>query len=227
MGIYREKEIRAAYSGLPKLRVRDLLFGDIINWTPDPIAWWPPIAAGEEITQRVIIGFQGRQFRPSPRIFSTHSLFHLFDGVCWNVTTPRPGHVKLEDGKLDPNKAYIVCRYKDFRITTAEERLIIYDGIGYFGDSAYDIPQLLSIFIHEFLGFPEEDYYHFFDPRRWTVCSPAVRGLWVGLWQAKGGEASGYRRPGGKLHVERTPPALMENHETFEVVGVLEGGLCG
>jgi len=71
----------------------------------------------------------------------------------------------------------------------------------------------------------EEDYLHVIDPRRKTVCSPAVRGLRVKLWLEIGGKESRFRRPGGELHVERTPPALMEDHSTFEVVGILAGGL--
>ena len=110
-------------------------------------------------------------------------------------------------------------------ICTAADRKVIYRGIELLQGTAYDAPQLLAILIQEYLGFPEGDYLHVLDPRRKTVCSPAVRGLWVKLWQEKGGKESGFRRPGGKLHVERTPPALMENHITFEIVGILKGGL--
>jgi len=226
MGIYKKKKLIKAYSGFPRLRVRDLLFGDIINWTPGRNVLWPAAGWMEAAAQRGIIAFQRWKFPNSSRIYSTHSIIHLRDGVCWNVTAPKADYLKLEEGKLNRDKVYIVCRYRDYRIESAADRQIIYSGIELLDGTAYDTRQLMAILIQEYLGFPEEDYIHVLDPRRKTVCSPAVRGLWVKLWQEKGGKDSKFRRPGGELHVERTPPALMENHRTFEIVGILEGGLC-
>ena len=226
MGIYKEKEIVRAYSGFRRLRIRDLLFGDIINWTPGRTVWWPAANWAEAAAQRGIIAFQRWKYPNSPWIYSTHSIIHLMDGVCWNVTAPRADYLKLEEGKLNPEKVYIVCRYRDFRVETAADRQVVYSGIELLQGTAYDATQLMAILIQEYLGFPKEDYLHVFDPRRKTVCSPAVRGLWVKLWLEKGGEESRVRRPGGELHVERTPPAMMENHGTFEIVGTLAGGLC-
>jgi len=225
MGIYKKKKIIRAYSRFPRLRIRDLKFGDIINWTPGRTVWRPASNWMASAAQRGIIAFQRWKYPNSRRIYSTHSIIHLMDGVCWNVTAPRADYLKLEEGKLNRDKVYIVCRYRGFRIRTAADRQIIYDGIELLDGSAYDAPQLMAILIQEYLGFDEEDYIHVVDPRRKTVCSPAVRGLWVKLWLEKGGKKSGFRRPGGKLHVERTPPALMENHQTFKIVGILEGGL--
>ena len=224
MGIYKKKKIIRAYSRFPRLKIRDLMFGDIINWTPGRTAWRPAANWMESAAQRGIIAFQRWKYPNSPRIYSTHSIIHLMEGVCWNVTAPRADYLRLQEGKLNQNKVYIVCRYRDFRVKTAADRKIIYHEIELLDESAYDAPQLLAILIQEYLGFPEENYLHLLDPRRKIVCSPAVRGLWVKLWLEKGGEKSRFRRPGGKLHVERTPPALMENHETFKIVGILEGG---
>jgi hypothetical protein len=226
MGIYKEKEIVRAYCGFRRLGIRDLLFGDIINWTPGRTVWWPAANWAEAAAQRAIIAFQRWKYPNSPWIYSTHSIIHLMDGVCWNVTAPRADYLKLEEGKLNPDKVYIVCRYRDFRVETAADRQVVYSGIDLLQGTAYDATQLMAILIQEYLGFPEEDYLHVLDPRRKTVCSPAVRGLWVKLWLEKVGEESRFRRPGGELHVERTPPALMENHGTFEIVGILAGGLC-
>lgn len=225
MGIYKEKEIIRAYSGFRRLRIRDLLFGDIINWTPGRTVWWPAANWAEAAAQRGIIAFQRWKYPNSPWIYSTHSIIHLMDGVCWNVTAPKADYLKLEGGKLNPDKVYIVCRYRDFRVETAADRQVFYSGIALLQGTTYDATQLMAILIQEYLGFPEEDYLNVLDPRRKTVCSPAVRGLWIKLWLEKGSKKSNFRRPGGKLHVERTRPALMENHKTFEIIGILEGGL--
>jgi len=223
--IYKKKKIIKAYSRFPRLRIRDLMFGDIINWTPGRTVWRPASNWMASAAQRGIIAFQRWKYPNSPRIYSTHSIIHLMEGVCWNVTAPRADYLKLREGKLDRDKVYIVCRYRDFRIKTATDRKVIYRGIELLQGTAYDSLQLLAILVQEYLGFSEKDYINVLDPRRRTVCSPAVRGLWIRLWLEKGGKRSGYRRPGGKLHVERTPPVLMENHKTFEIVGILEGGL--
>ena len=125
MGIYKKKKIIRAYSRFPRLRIRDLMFGDIINWTPGRTAWRPAANWMESAAQRGIIAFQRWKYPNSPRIYSTHSIIHLMEGVCWNVTAPRADYLKLQEGKLNQNKVYIVCRYRDFRVKTAADRKII------------------------------------------------------------------------------------------------------
>jgi hypothetical protein len=155
MGIYKRKKIIRAYSRFPRLRIRDLMFGDIINWTPGRTVWRPAAKWMESAAQRGIIAFQRWKYPNSPRIYSTHSIIHLMEGVCWNVTAPRADYLKLQEGKLNRNKVYIVCRYRDFRVKTAADRQIIYNGIELLDESAYDAPQLLAILIQEYLGFPK------------------------------------------------------------------------
>jgi len=155
MGIYKEKEIVRAYSGFPRLWIRDFLFGDIIYWTPGRTVWWPAANWAEAAAQRGIIAFQRWKYPNSPLIYSTHSIIHLMDDICWNVTAPKADYLKLEEGKLKPDKVYTVCRYRDFRVETATDRQVIYSGIELLQGTAYDATQLMAILIQEYLGFPK------------------------------------------------------------------------
>lgn len=127
---------------------------------------------------------------------------------------------------LDPKKWYVVCRYNDWEIRTATEREIIWRAIKELENGFYDYGQLVAILVNRILGWPIDQYLPIFDfGSRHKVCSVLTRGLWL-VWYKKYAKPRGLdvRRPGGKLHVERTDPALVENHSTFRIVGVLNGG---
>ena len=216
------KESEQAYDRLPRLELSDLEYGDIINMTPGRVGPVNPL----RIVYHQIVNYQRRGWG-EPLVYSVHTWFHLWEGRIFEVTPPRPIHRiirRLED--LNPSKYYPVCRYRDHRITTAVEREIFWRAMQQLHHTRYGYERLVSILINQIIGWPETKYLPVFDlGRRHKVCSTLARGLWVN-WHEKYAKPRGLdvRRPGGPLHVERTDPALMENEETFELVGVLNAG---
>ena len=216
------KESEQAYDRLPRLELSDLEYGDIINMTPGRVGSASPI----RIAYRHIVNYQRRQWG-EPLIYSTHTWFHLWMGRFFEVTPPRAIHKKIYDlADLNPTKHFPVCRYRDWRIETAEEREIFWRAMQALHHTPYGYTNLVSILINQIIGWPKAHYLPLLDiSRRAKVCSTLARGLWM-AWYERYAKPRGLdvRRPGGPLHVERTDPALFENQQTFELIGVLNAG---
>ena len=225
MIIYKN-EIKEAYTGLPDLGLMDLNFGDIINTTPGDCHWWPPGDAIHRVAVTEIIKYQDRMYpdRIYDYIYSVHSIVHTFQGRYFETTSPVGRFGRLTPRNIDHKKRYIVCRYKDWTIRTAEEREIFYKVFNELKGKRYDYGQLVAILINELMDWSPADYLSIFDlSRKRKVCSVMAMICWLRWWKlyAKPNNLE-VRRPGGFLHAEKAPPAHFELHRTFGIAGLLK-----
>lgn len=225
MSIIYKKQIKEAYSGLPLLGLMDLQFGDLINTTPGNCHWWPPDELIGRIAATQIIKYQARAYwnRENDYIYSTHTRIHTFQGRFFEVTSPVAQYGRITEKNFDYNRLYIVCRYNDWYIRTAEEREIFYSVFNDLDGKKYDYGQLLAILVNQVMHWSSIDYLPIFDlSRKRKVCSVAARICWLKWWK-KYAQPEGLvvRRPGGELNAERTPPAHFELCPTFRIAGLL------
>lgn len=219
-------EARKAYNWLPRLDLADLRYADIITITPGDVAWWNLV---DVVPIWAIIQHQRSEYG-SPFCWTSHSWFYLGvgpngSGRIFETTPPRARVAAFYPRELDKSKYYVVTRYEDWRIDTAEEREIIWNGIKELDGQIYDYAQLLSIAINRLLRWPVDKYIPLGLGKKRMVCSVLCRALLM-LWYEAYARPNDLpvRRPGGPLHVERTSPALFENEETFRIIGVLNAG---
>ena len=219
-------EAKKAYSWLPRLQLADLRYGDVINRTPGNIAWYDLY---DRVPAWAIVSHQ-KDVYGKPFCWASHSWWYLGPGpegggLVFEATQPRAKNTVFYLRELDKSKWYIVTRYKDWKIESAEEREIIWNGIKELDGEPYDYGQLLSIAINRLLRWPVDSYIPLGWGKKKMVCSVLCRALWM-LWYESYARPNSLpvRRPGGPLHVERTSPALFENETTYKIVGVLNGG---
>ena len=224
MIIYKKK-IREAYAGLPQLGLLDLQFGDIINSTPGNCHWWPPGEGFHRLAVTEIVKYQDRIYpaRKYDYIYSVHSMVHTFQGNYFEVTSPVGRFGQLTPQNIDRKKLYIVCRYKDWAIRSAQEREIFYKVFNDLKGKKYDYGQLVAILINEIMNWDPADYLSILDlSRKRKVCSVMARICWLKWWKEHAKPLGlNVRRPGGWLHAERTPPCLFELSPDFGIAGIL------
>jgi len=224
--IIHKKQIKAAYKWLPVLGLMDLQFGDLINTTPGDIGWWPPSEWFSRLVAEEIIRYQKRAYwnREDDYVYSTHTRIHTFQGRYFEVTAPCGRFGRLTPQNIDQEKLYIICRYKDWSIRTAEEREIFYKVFNELDGVPYDYGQILAILLNQIMHWDPIDYLSWLDfSRKRKVCSVAARICWLD-WYKEFAKPSHLkvRRPGGDLNAERTAPAHFELDPTFEIVGLLK-----
>lgn len=216
-----DKESALAYDPQPRLEISDLKYGDVINLTPGTLPWNPIVrlAYGEII-------HENQADYGIPFHTSIHSWFHTGYGRIFQVDTSGAHFGLFDLRKLDPKRWYPVCRYRWSGLIDATGREYLWACMKELEGTPYDFGQLMAILCNKILGWPQDEYLPIFDfCNKWKVCSVLARGLLMSWYELVKHQFDYIKRPGGPLHVERTPPGLFENHsETFQLIGVLNGG---
>jgi len=140
---------------------------------------------------------------------------HIFE---W--TFPTATYTPFDEWFNPDKTSYSVHRYADAIPTISAEDLIL----NFFDEMdgrIYDVPSLFNFIILDILDYDEADYKPILDlGKKNMVCSVGARAADM-LWYEKLLIPSLHRRPGGKIHVERTAPALFPEHETYLHLGKL------
>ena len=197
----------------------DLCFGDTINSSPIN-------APFSDVPTQVIRGYQLLHLYRSWR--ETHSVKFVGDAhgaflepYIFEFTWPSARFVPFKDWYSPWKYDYTVHRYADAIWSDQAEDIMLelfksVDGV------LYDAGSLVDFIIQDLLGYPTSEWHQFLDfGKQNMVCSVVCRAAEVKAYEET--LASGpARRPGGsKIHIERTPPALLHDHCTYLDLGSL------
>ena len=195
-----------------------LMFGDKINSAQYDVDWYDVPTQIIRLYQLLHLYKAWKETHTVTFIGDAHGKFdndHVFE---W--TFPTATYTPFDEWFKPEEKAYSVHRYADAIPTITAEDLILsfFDKMD---GTIYDVPSLFNFIALDILGYDEADYKPIFDlGEKNMVCSVGARASDM-LWYEKLMNPNVCRRPGGKLHVEKTPPALFPGHDTYLHLGKL------
>ena len=196
----------------------ELRFGDKINSSPYEVDWYDAPTHLIQLYQLFHLYKAWEDTHTVTFVGTAHGKFNTDMIFEWTFPTAR--YTPFDEWFKPDEKAYSVHRYADAIPTIPAEDLIL----SFFDEmdgTIYDVPSLFNFIALDLLGYDETDYKPIFDlGRNNLVCSVGARAADL-LWYEKLLKPIIYRRPGGKLHVEKTPPALFPGHATYLHLGKL------
>ena len=198
----------------------ELRFGDNINSTSKETDWY-------DVPTHVIRMYQFLHFYKHWKtthvvkfVGTAHGRFETPQIFEWTFPTAR--FMPFDEWYEPDKKTYSVHRYADaIPSSQAEEQMLAF--FNEMDGTIYDVPSLFNFLILDFLGYDEADWKPIFDlGSKNMVCSVGVRAAEM-KWYNESLIDTPCRRPGGRLHVEKTPPALFPGHDTYLHLGAMSG----
>lgn len=133
---------------------------------------------------------------------------------AFECTLPFGRYISFDEWYKPDTHTYNVNRYADAIVTYAAESIML-DVFNAVEGTFYDVGSLIDFIIQDILGYPLSEWGNFLDfGEDNMVCSVVARAAQM-KWYNKLLINTACRRPGGDIHVERTPPALFPDHDTY------------
>ena len=196
----------------------ELRFGDKINSAAYDVDWFDMPTHIIRLYQRLKFY---KKWKDSHTVTFVGDINGKFDvDMVFEWTFPTARYTPFDEWFNPEEKAYSVHRYADAIPSVPAEDLIL----NFFDEmdgKIYDVPSLFNFIILDVLNYDETDYKPILDlGKKNMVCSVGARAADV-LWYNELLINTTCRRPGGKIHVERSCPALFPEHDTYLHLGQL------
>ena len=190
----------------------ELRFGDKINSTTLDVDWYDAPTYIIRLYQ-LLHGYKDwKTSHVVTFVGDAHGKFetdHVFE---W--TFPTAKYTPWSEWYNTEEKIFSAHRYADAIISLEAEDLFL-DFFDEMDGRIYDVPSLFNFIAMDFLHYDETDWKPILDlGSKNMVCSVGARAADM-KWYQKYLINTQARRPGGDLHVERTPPALFPTHKTY------------
>jgi len=197
----------------------ELMFGDTINSSPDHVD-------AIDIPTHIIRLYQALHGYSSWR--DTHTVTFVGDAHgrfesdhIFECTWPRARYMPFSEWYSPNDHTYNVNRYADAIPTIQGEELFL-NVFNVTEGELYDVGDLIDFIIQDILGYPLSEWGSWLN---WgddkMVCSVVARASQMNWHNEELKYVTRCRRPGGDIHVERTPPALFPDHDTYLHLGKL------
>jgi len=191
----------------------NLLFGDTINSYPNRVDAIDIPTHLIRIYQAVHGYKHWRDTHTVTFVGDAHGKFncdHIFE-----ATLPRARYVPFEEWYSPITHTYNINRYADAILTSSGESLML-DVFNEVDGEIYDIGSLIDFLIQDILNFDLSEWGNWLDfGDDNMVCSVVARAAQMNWYNKELAICRPCRRPGGDIHIERTPPALFPDHDTY------------
>jgi len=191
----------------------ELRFGDTINSASNKVAFWDIPTHAIRLYQFIRLYKNWKDTHTVTFVGDAHGRFN--EPTIFECTFPRAKYTPLSEWYKPEEKEYTINRYAD-AIPNYEGESIMLNVFNAVDGTFYDVGNLIDIVILDILGYPTNDWKAIIDfGKEKMVCSVVARAAQMKWYNTQLKDIALCRRPGGELHVERTPPALFPEHDTY------------